>query len=140
MSIIALALSTALATASHPVTVDHKGATVQAVYDARVATRMKTVGVATGARMSSQSCRWQANVTVDRRLTAAGGGELVKTVATDKRISGQRPGSCRQIGSSIEADIAARSDEVRDHVRQVAERDRPALLADVDAARALAMN
>ena len=134
MSVFILALSV-LASASHPVSVDHKGGTVNAVYEARVETRMKTVGMAAGTRMGNEACRWEASVAVDRRF-----GDLTKAVGGDKRITGQRPGSCKAVGKHVDTDIAARSDEIHGHVRQVAEADRPALLADIEAARGLAMN
>ncbi|WP_181008410.1 hypothetical protein [Sphingomonas montanisoli] len=134
MSVLILALSV-VASASHPVSVDHKGAAVQAVYDARVETRMKTVGMSVGTRMGNEACRWEANVAVERRV-----GGLVKTVDSDKRITGQRPGSCKMVGKHVATEVAARSDEIHGHVRQVAEADRPALIADIEAAHGLAMN
>jgi hypothetical protein len=143
---ISLALATlatlgAAATAPHEIAVDHRGTGYQVSYRPQVETRVKTVGAAAGTRMSQQRCRWAMVVQVERQVRSAGGApDSGRLLPRSKELTGERPGSCIQNRGAIDADIAARADAVRAHVAEVARSDRPALLADIDAARSLALN
>ncbi|PTD16958.1 hypothetical protein CV103_18125 [Sphingomonas fennica] len=125
---------------THQVTVEHAGKPVAVTYDAEVVTRMKTVGTTPPPRPSSERCRWKASVTVIRQVHSASGASLNRTLPEVKEISGQRPGTCMAGRKAIMAELDGKIERVREHLRATAEADRPTLLADIDAARTLALN
>jgi hypothetical protein len=136
MSLTLIAL--AAAAASHSVTLEHHGQSVGATYVARAETAMKTVGAVAGTRMDGRRCQWTATVVIDRRLDH--GPAHARAIPTDRRFSGSEAGPCvagRDPGAAV---IARNGDAIAAQVAAVAQADRAPLLAELDAARALASN
>lgn len=126
---------------AHDARLEHRGAAYQVSYQPQIDMKMRTIGIAAGTRMSNQRCRWTATVRVERTVRRTGATASLDTVLPETHvIEGQRPGTCRQVGDAPERLIASRADELRDHVRAIAERDRAEALAKIDAAHALALN
>ena len=142
MSIALLAAATLVSESPglHRVAVEHRGAPLEARYDAKVTTRLEQVGMSAGTRMSTERCLWTANVEVQRHVVGGGERALSKTLPDSRTLTGSRHGDCRAARDGIAQEVARRSDDVRAHVIAVAERDRTDLHAEIDAARALAMN
>lgn len=140
MIYLTLALSAALmAGGPHQTSIEHRGATYHITYQPQVQTRMKTVGMAAGTRMSTERCRWSADVKVERIVRRAGRQDgPVKILSGVRTIEGSLPGTCEQARDHILKAQSGRHDIVRRHVAAVAAQDRHALLADIDAAHALA--
>lgn len=128
--------------AMHEATLEHRGVAYQLSYRPHVSTQMRTIGQSVGSRPSTERCRWTATVALEREIRRASDGErLTKRVPGDAHvIEGQRPGSCRQVGQAVEAEIASRVERAQDAVLAMAQADRPAVIADIDAAHALALN
>lgn len=114
---------------THDVTVRHRGADVTASYRAstRIATRQR--GIAPPNRQSTQRCDWTAELVVERSI----GASPLRTVATDRSLTGTRPGGCMTVRPAIAREVAARRGAVRDRLVQVAEADRSDLIAELAA-------
>ncbi|MFB0872161.1 MULTISPECIES: hypothetical protein [unclassified Sphingobium] len=131
-------IALAAAAATHSVTIEHHGQTIGATYVARAETSARTVGAKTGARMNGQRCHWTVAVMVDRRLDH--GPAHARTIATDQRFSGNDAGACtgdRERGAAI---LARHRDAIAQRIVAIAQADRAPLLAELDSARALAVN
>ena len=141
----ALIIATAIA-AQQPVVhqdqVAHQGATYSLSYRPHVETSMRTIGQSVGSRPSTERCLWRANITLNREISRADSSErLVKRVHGDgHQVEGQAPGKCGRDRGHIKDMIAAKVAGAQDHVVAMAQADRPAALADIDAAHALALN
>lgn len=135
MSLILIALAAA---ASHSVALEHHGQQLGATYTARADTQARTVGAKAGTRMDSQRCLWTANIVVDRTLDH--GPAHSRTLPTDMRFSGSEPGACHPARAPGEAVVARNSDKIRASLVALAQADRAPLLAELDSARALAVN
>jgi hypothetical protein len=129
---LALAAMTLGEAIEHRVVVPHSAGEVAATYRARVALDTRTQGAHTPNRPSRQICRWTAGVTVERALD---GGAAPRVVASDRTLSGSRPGSCDTARPAIEAEVAQRTPAVRDRLIAAAEADRATLVAEVQALR-----
>lgn len=135
---IAILVSLAAGAATHSIQIDHRGTPVRADYSARTDIQTRTAGAHTPNRVDGRRCMWTATLSVDRRLPHS--PALARTIATDSTVSGSRPGPCTGNSQAIERDIAARAIFGPDHLAAIAARDRPALLAELDAMRDLASN
>lgn len=131
-------MAMAAAAATHSVQIDHGGTPVQANYTARTEIRTKTVGAKTPNRMDMQRCHWTATIVVDRALNHT--PALARTVSSSKTISGSEHGACSRHRNIAQRHLAQHEPAIRDHLTQVAERDRAPLLAELDAVRNLASN
>lgn len=136
MSAILIAIAAAAAT--HSVQIEHRGAAMEAVYTARADIRTQTVGAHTPNRMDGRQCRWTATILIDRQLTHS--PALARTMTSDRRLTGSNPGACSLNKTAIDREVASRGGDIRDQLIAVAERDRPRLLAELDAVRSLASN
>lgn len=122
--------------AAHMTVVEHRGTSYHVAYRPRITTRTKTVGMSAGTRMSTERCRWTVAVRIDRSIRRAHGA-----IATSARLpgthtlKGEHPGTCQQAAGAI----ASALNRAHTHIAQVAGVDRAALLSDIDAAHALAM-
>jgi hypothetical protein len=149
---LALTLSAALGGASlpdaaaipgvtHETRIKHRGAAYQVTYAPQVTTRMRTVGVALGARPSTQRCRWWAEVQVKRLIrrdgTSAAHERLLPAV---HRYEGSRVGSCGMAERAVQKEQMARLGKLDARLAELAAADRVAVVADIDAAHALAAN
>ena len=147
-----LILSAALAAgapgygADHHVTrIDHRGATYDVTYRPRMEMRMKTIGSAVGPRASGERCRWTIDVAVSRIVRRAESPAGVDTgherlLPSVQRIEGTRFGNCRAVEDAVRSEQMAKLDGMGDRLARLAERDRVATIADIDAAHALAVN
>lgn len=134
LSLIALAASVA----THVVTIDHQGTSLDATYTARADIRTRTVGAKVPNRMDMQRCNWTATIVVDRKLNHS--PALARTLPTDRTFSGSEHGACTPGRNSGERNLAQHHDKIRDHLMAVAEQDRAPLLAELEAVRSLASN
>lgn len=122
----------------HRVTVSHGGETMDVVYRSRMDVAHKQIGsVSAPGRQSTLRCAWSAALEVERVAEARGGGVVMRrTIASDTPIRGSVPGWCVQGKRAIDAQVARHTVGARDALMDVAERDRPALVAEIDAHRA----
>ncbi|MET0238853.1 MAG: hypothetical protein ABW184_03055 [Sphingobium sp.] len=145
MIALSAAIATMLAAATPALAqqqvVEHRGTSYQVRYEPHVTVRTKTVGLSAGPRQTTQSCRWTMAVQVERHIGQSGGGQpLAKLLPEERRFSGSLPGDCRGRTTAIAAEQDRRDADIRGHVAAVASADRPTLLAEIDAVRALALN
>jgi hypothetical protein len=117
----------------HSVPITHSGGQATAIYEARPVLATRQVGMSAGTRMSSVRCVWTADVAIERRLVAAGGGATgVRTLAPVKTVGGSLPGDCAVNRKAIDRDLAARAPELKAHLLAVAGQDQRDLLAEVE--------
>jgi hypothetical protein len=135
LSVPAIANTSQLPTSTHSVQLDHRGAAMQVTYDAKVKVHRKQIGMSPPNRMSTARCTWAATVAVERRMP---GAAVARTVSSEKALKGSRPGDCATNRRAIDQEVASRGDEVQAHLAAVADRDRHQLMAELDAAEALA--
>ena len=94
-----------------------------------------------GTRPSTRRCIVSAEVSVERRIQPAGGGRAIASRLPGARSFTQNhPGDCRKGGEDGAKLVAARSDAIDAHVRQLASADHHDTLAAIDAARDFAVN
>ncbi|KQT31714.1 hypothetical protein ASG29_07230 [Sphingomonas sp. Leaf412] len=134
---ILFALASVAAATTHSATVEHRGARYDVAHRARIDTRHRTVGAATGARMTTQRCRWTATVRVEREIARAGGdGGVATLLPMAETVQGDRHGPCDGRGEVADARIRDAAARLVDAARG----DRAATLAAIDAAHGLAAN
>lgn len=137
----ALAVAAPAAAETHSVTVDHRGTplavTYQAVVD--VAYRQRG-GAAPPGVQNSLRCDWTAKISVNRQAQRDGTPlvALAREVSNTERLQGSRPGWCKQARVAIARDVEKRTAAVREHLIEVAERDRQAVVAEIESAADLA--
>lgn len=136
----ALALAIAPQPITHSVTVDHQSAPLNATYRADVAVSTRQIGLSAGTRPSTARCLWEARVGVVRDVAREQGTPYSRRLDADTLFEGSRPGSCATVARQLERDLAARGDDVRAHVVDVAQRDQDALRADLRTMTELAQN
>ncbi|MCP1470696.1 hypothetical protein J3E64_002389 [Sphingobium sp. OAS761] len=136
MSMTLIAIAAAAAT--HNVSIDHQGTAMTATYTAHADVRAETIGTHTPNRPDMRRCMWSAAVKVDRALDHS--PALARTVASDTRFSGSENGACASADTIESQVIATHKDHIEAHLAQVAQSDRPALIGELDAVRALAVN
>ncbi|WP_336973569.1 hypothetical protein [Sphingobium aromaticiconvertens] len=136
MSLTLLAIAAAAAT--HTTHIEHRGASVEAIYSARTDIRMRTVGAHTPNRMDNRRCQWTATVIIERQLS--GKPVLARTLHGDRPLSGSQSGPCTAGTRAIDREIAHRDDAIQAQLLAVAERDRAPLLAELDAVHNMASN
>ena len=125
----------------HEDKVAHQGTSYQVSYRPHVTTSLRTIGMSAGSRPSTQQCRWTATIALDREIHSATGERLAKRLPGAERvIEGYQPGHCEQARRTVETQIAARIESERGAVLAMAQADRSHVLADIDAAHALALN
>lgn len=125
---------------THMTTIEHGGAPLTVAYQADLDISHRQIGgLAPPGRQSSLRCLWTADVAVDRQVRRDGVvvPALSRRVSTREHLTGSRPGSCEQARAGIAREVAARGRTVRDHLAEVAERDRAAILAEIESANDL---
>lgn len=134
---ILFALASVAAAASHNATVEHRGNRYDIAHRAQVETRVRTVGAASGARMTTQRCRWTATVRVEREIARAGSdGGIATLLPMAEIVQGDRHGACDGRGEVADSRITDTAARLVDAARA----DRAATLAAIDAAHGLAAN
>nr|WP_086491716.1 hypothetical protein [Novosphingobium panipatense] len=137
----ALGASTPAATPAHSVQIDHRGASYAVDYVTHVETRAKAIGISPSTRPSSRRCIVTAEVSVERRIQPAGGGHAIATrLPATRSFTQNHPGDCRKGSDDGARLVAARSDAIDAHVRELASADHHDTLAAIDAARDFAVN
>ena len=132
--LVAAALLAGAPTESHRVEIDHRGRSVEAIYRGPVSLDHRQVGSIAGpGRPGTLRCAWSATVSVTREARSAAGHALIRTLAEEAPLRGSRPGWCATQRGAIAREIAARGVEIREHLATVAERDRAALHAELEA-------
>ncbi|MFC0205475.1 hypothetical protein [Novosphingobium soli] len=140
MSLLALAaLAAAVAVPDHTVTVEHRGSSYKVDYRASVKAKARTIGMAAGARPSTQRCLMTAVVSVDR-VIADGDHKLAAAVPGEKTFTRNLPGHCRGRDGQLAALVAEKSPAIRAHLVEAAAADRPQALAAIEAAHHFAAN
>lgn len=124
---------------AHETAIEHRGSAYSLSYHPNVETRMKTIGVATGARMSMERCRRTVTVHVERRIARRDESTAHATILPDatRTFSDERHGACAT-QARVMTNAPVRAEAVRDHVAAVAARDRGQAIAQIDAAYSLA--
>lgn len=136
----ALPLSAAAAE-THTVAFEHNGVAYEVTYHPLVRTVEKTIGAHPGARSTLQRCRAVTEIAVDREVRLPDGtAALSHRLAGTQRITGHHVGPCEQNRRALADSRARLATEIAAQVRAMAANDRPALLAQIDAARTLAVN
>lgn len=128
-----LLLTIALSTAAASTTVEHRGARYDLDYRPHVRVAARTVGVATGARPSTQRCRWAMTVAVERSIRGQEGRSVAAALLPHvKTLGGSHAGDCVTARGVVERAQLAAQDDVRAHVAAVAAADRDQALAALD--------
>ncbi|MDB5717985.1 MAG: hypothetical protein JWM38_1412 [Sphingomonas bacterium] len=122
--------------ARHSIQLDYRGTPVEVVYEAISKVRHKQIGAAPPTRSGTVRCTWTATIDVTRRLAGSPAGSA-RTISSEQPLRGSRHGDCMTNRRAIAKELAAQSPAVRSHLLAVAERDRPQLHAELDAARNL---
>jgi len=126
-------LVTSGAPLEHHAKVDHASGSVEARYTGTVHLVPRQVGSpAPGGRPSTLRCEWSANLSVDREARHEAGGLLSRSIVDTDSLKLTRSGWCNSQRTSVVAEIAARSDELKERLVAIATEDRSALLAQVE--------
>lgn len=119
---------------AHRVQIDHRGDAVEAVYRGDIAVEHRQVGAATGpGRANTLRCHWSATINVQREARHPAGHILSRSIAGEAPVGGSRPGWCEGQRAAIADEVARRADRLRDHMIDVAARDREILVAELEA-------
>ncbi|HEX7872699.1 MAG TPA: hypothetical protein VF475_07310 [Sphingobium sp.] len=138
---LAVVMSAAAPALAHEATLDHAGTSYRLRYEPKVEVRTKTVGHSFGTRPSTERCRWTMQVQVERHIQASDTAQPLSRLLPDTHsIGGEALGNCRQNARAIASAQEAGQADIRSHVAAVASADRSVVLAEIDAARALALN
>ena len=132
--LVAALLTTAAPAAAvdHVVRVDHHAGPVDARYRGSVAVAHRQVGaVAPAGRPSTLRCHWRADLAVERFATLPT-GTAARSFGRDAVFAGSRPGWCEASRAAIARDVASRVDELRGHLRALAQEDHAPLRAELD--------
>ena len=145
MTILAMLASATMAVPppdSHIVRLDHQGRALDVSYQGRLKVETRQVGIAPPTRMSTERCHWTAELTIERSVTPAGGADPVlrRSLPSDKKMSGSRSGGCKQNKAAITRELAGKHAILQAQLREVADRDQRALLAELTAHAQLAAN
>ena len=132
---------TAAAPDSHVERLEHNGIGYEVTYRPLVRTMEKTIGAHPGARSTLQRCRAVTEIAIDREVRLPDGSAALSHRLTDmQRITAHHIGPCEQNRHALAKARLRQADAIAAQVRAMAASDRPALLAQIDAARALAVN
>lgn len=113
--------------------IEHQDGPVDAKYRAKTTVNYSQVGMAApGGRPSSLRCDWTVDMAVSRHARHDSGSSMLREIGRERVLSGSRPGWCRTQRDGIAREIAARTDEIRSHLRAAAQDDRIVLAAEVD--------
>ena len=124
---------------SHSVAVNHGAVTATAVYVAKPAVSTRNIGLSAGTRPSSLRCLWTAEIGVTRHLQGEN-AMASRSLASDKVISGSRPGRCSDATRAINAEVASRLPEIKTYLAEVAAQDEQVLRKELDALKLASVN
>lgn len=120
-------------TGEHSTRFEHPLGTVEVQYRGDVRVVQKQVGsVAPGGRPSTLRCSWTAQLAVNREARTAMGRMTSRQFIHESIASGSRVGWCRTNKTSISKELAKQTQDLRKNLVEVAEKDRPALIAEID--------
>ncbi|HKY80450.1 MAG TPA: hypothetical protein VJM09_03145 [Sphingobium sp.] len=139
-----LILAAAAASAASPVysaEIAHASAAYQASYHAESVVRVHEVEPRFATRPATPLCRWQAELIVNRAVSADGRplAAVAKSIHRFAPLSGTHAGSCDAARGRIDADVARYSRDRSAEATSVAQRDRAVLLQELDGIHALSV-
>ncbi|MFW2830455.1 hypothetical protein [Sphingomonas sp. ID0503] len=136
---MALYAATAVAAVPQEAVVQHRGVSYEVSYRPQVRTTYKTVGMSVGTRPSTERCRWTTEVAFERSIRRNGQTEAHdRTIPASRVIEGSHPGNCQQARHALGEEGPVKPAKVERLLAEVIAADRPTMLADIDAAHALA--
>lgn len=137
-TLIALAAATL---SSHSVDIVHNDVSYDVDYRAVVETRSRMLMAGAPSRPHSRQCLVTATVGVERAISGPRGAAALTSVVGPTRTFEKRThGYCTRTEERGAELARAKSEAISGFLTATAEADRPAALAAIDAARALAVN
>jgi hypothetical protein len=118
--------------------VEHQGTQYEVTYQPHVRARMRTIGMSAGPRPSTERCLWSAELQVSRSVQGVAAAD--KLLSATRTIEGSHLGNCRFVREQVAADRAKKLARLEAEVAQLAANDRPVLLSEMAAVRAVAAN
>jgi hypothetical protein len=144
LSGIALAAVTAapaaLAQPFHQAAVEHRVLPVNASYSLDSQTSTREINPIPANRAGQSSCRWKANVVVNRAVHTADRTAvtaLAKPIHQFAPLSGNEVGTCQAAEKRIAAAVARQSGKLASQAAAAAQRDQSTLMAELDGVAAL---
>lgn len=117
----------------HTTRVEHAGTALDVYYRTRVSVAHRQLGMPTkGGTPSTLRCDWRANVAIEREARHGSGSLLTRTIEEQGVVQGSRAGWCSTHRHAIARDVARQEETLRGHVQLVAQRDEPALRAEME--------
>ncbi len=137
---VAAALS-ALSTPVHSTEIAHAAYAYTASYHAQSTVRTRQVETRFVNRPSTQICRWQADLVVNRAVAAQGRpvAAIGKSIHRFEPLSGSYAGSCEAARHHIDAEVARYSRARAGEALAVAQQDRAVLVNELDSLQALSV-
>lgn len=140
LSLIAYALAAASMPA-HSTQVRHLGANYDVEYRTVVETSERMHRVAPPSRPHNMRCRITATFSVERHIAKSESAMPMKSMIEPQKVLEKTSyGRCANTEKRVEELVAANEGELASFLARAAEADRPAALAAIEAAHALAAN
>jgi hypothetical protein len=139
--IIASAATLSAAAPVHSAELSHAATAYQASYETVSTVRFQQVEPRFANRPATPVCRWQAELVVNRGVTAQGRplAAVAKPIHRFAPIAGSHAGSCEAARSQVSAEIARYSSARSSEALSVAQQDRAVLLNELDGINSLAV-
>ncbi|GAB4476561.1 MAG: hypothetical protein OHK0018_07380 [Erythrobacter tepidarius] len=132
-ALAAYALASPALALEHEVVIDHASGPIAADYKGVVLIETTQVGAAgVAGRPSTLACRWTASLTVERVAQVGKALQSRRVLTNEDVASGSRQGWCETNAKAIETLVDARKDSFRTALLALVERDRAALLAEIE--------
>ncbi|WP_086619781.1 hypothetical protein [Erythrobacter tepidarius] len=132
-ALAACALASPALALEHEVVIDHASGPIAADYKGVVSIETTQVGAAgVAGRPSTLACRWTASLTVERVAQVGKALQSRRVLTNEDVASGSRQGWCETNAKAIEKLVDARKDSFRTALLALVERDRAALLAEIE--------
>lgn len=130
----ALAVMAAATTPVHSAEIQHGARALTASYHATPSVTMQQVEPRFANRNAIPVCRWQANLSVSRAVSANGHAvpAVGKSIHRFEPLSGSYAGTCAAAQSHIDAKVASYAAAKSGEAVTVAQQDRAALKAELD--------
>lgn len=115
----------------HQTSLAHEGKTISVSYEARTKTSFRQSGL--GPRASA-ICLWKTEISVERRLTDAGGqpvAALTRVVGEPRIVEGGQPGYCANLDAQRGEAFGAHPERMRSLLNKTADSDAPRLQGEL---------
>jgi hypothetical protein len=136
----AVALSSAAAAPVHQTQIARASSTYDASYRTESTLHLTDVAARPAMRQINGTCRWQAELVVNRAVQAQDGRPVAavgKAIHRFQPISGTYAGRCQDIRGSIAAEVARYSSANQTQAVAVARQDHAVLTAELDSIHAM---